>query len=297
MDLTPQRLLPHITAQLRPGARVVVATSGGPDSQALLHALSMLRQALGIAGLWAVGIDHGLRPEAADELAVARTLATAHGIAFEVLPVHVARRGNRLAQARAARYAALETFAATVQATDVAVAHTATDQVETVLFNLSRGSALRGAGGIRPRRGRLVRPLLHTPRAAILAYLAHHGIPYAQDPSNKDLRRARARLRATVHPALAGLNPRFEAHIARFADAAREDDAYLVRLARRRLEAARRPGGALLAAAVAAAPAPLARRMLVRWLREAGVEADASTVRQLRAAATHAPPTGAAESC
>ncbi|HET6345540.1 MAG TPA: ATP-binding protein, partial [Myxococcota bacterium] len=80
MDLSAERLLPQIATQLAPGARVIVAASGGPDSQALLHALIMLRQPLKIAALWAVGVDHGLRPEAADELGLARALATAHGV-------------------------------------------------------------------------------------------------------------------------------------------------------------------------------------------------------------------------
>src|SRR5688500_18479479 len=98
------RLLPRLRHLLPPRTRVLIATSGGPDSQALMDVLGRLRAELDLV-LFAVGIDHGLRPDAARELDLAAALAAEHGIPFARRTVSVSPRGNLLEAARRARYA------------------------------------------------------------------------------------------------------------------------------------------------------------------------------------------------
>jgi tRNA(Ile)-lysidine synthase len=264
------------------GSTVLLAVSGGPDSQALLDLAARVKDALGLR-LFAAGVDHGLRAEAARELDLAAALADSHGIPFARLRVTVPGGGNLLAQARRARYAALRRHAREVGARRIALAHTATDQVETVLMRLARGSALRGAAGIPERRGSLVRPLLGIDRPAIERYLNERGIPFATDPSNADPRRARARLRASVLPTLAGLNPGFAAQFARFARLARADERLLARLAARELVRAGGALGSLDTAVLGGLEAPLLRRVLAAWLAAHEIPVRASWLARLRA--------------
>jgi len=264
-----------------PGARVVIATSGGPDSQTLLDLCGRLRVTLGWAGVWALGVDHRLRPEAAQELTLAAELARSHGIPFETVRVTVSRRGNLLAAARRARYAALMAFADRVGADRIAVAHTATDQVETILHNLSRGAALNGAGGMRPRRGRLVRPLLAVGRREVEAYVAERGLACAQDPSNRDERRSRVRLRHEVLPVLRLINPEMEAAVGRFAAQAQRDDALLQRAAQRELVSRLGPLDSLAVAGATTLPQPLLLRMLRAFLLRHRLPADRALLKRL----------------
>ena len=121
--------------------RVMVACSGGPDSQVLLHALWSLRDQHRCA-LIAATVDHGLRPEAASEAAPVRALAAELELEFVGLSVEVAQGASLQARAREARYAALLSCAAGQGAERVAVGHTLDDQAETVLARLLRGAGL-----------------------------------------------------------------------------------------------------------------------------------------------------------
>lgn len=205
------------------GARhVLVACSGGPDSQALLHVLHTLREVHGCA-LSVAGVDHGLRPEAAGELALAGELAQRLGLAFQVLSVRVPDGASRQAQARKARYAALLAHARTVDAQRIAVGHTLDDQAETVLARLLRGAGIEGLSGAAPKRADgVVRPLIDCERTLVHAYVAEAGVAVAHDPSNRDPRYLRVRVRGTLLPALAVENPRLAQHLAQLADDARE---------------------------------------------------------------------------
>ena len=269
-----------------PGSRVVVATSGGPDSQALLALVAREREALGLGDVWALGVDHGLRPEAPVELELAAELAARLGVPFRTRKVDVEKTGNLMAAARKARYAALEGFADEVGADRIAVAHTASDQIESVLLNLARGAGLRGAGGIRQKRGRVIRPLLRTSRDEILAFLEGEQIPFATDPTNRDLRRARAMIRHQVVPLLRKLNPGLELAFGRFSDAGQHDDDLLSRLAGRDLAERLGPLDSLDISGFSAKPVPLAFRVLKAWLKLHGLSADRDTLVRLFAVAS-----------
>jgi tRNA(Ile)-lysidine synthase len=202
--------------------RVLVACSGGPDSQVLLHVLSALRATHGCE-LIAASVDHGLRPEAAGELALVEALAGQLGLRFLKLQVTVPAGSSRQAQARTARYAALLRCAAEHAAERIAVGHSLDDQAETVVARLLRGTSIEGLSGIVPRRADgVVRPLIDVRRVEIMAYAAHHDLPFARDPSNQDARYLRVRIRRDLLPALALENPRLPEQLAALAEDARD---------------------------------------------------------------------------
>jgi tRNA(Ile)-lysidine synthase len=218
------------------GAILVLAVSGGPDSMALLHGAvavaSPHRWQLVVAHL-----DHGLRPDSAVDASFVTDAADALGLPWRLrrTDVAAAAAGDRIGiedAGRAARYAFLDEVADGLgSAALVLTAHSADDQAETVLLNLARGSGLRGLRGIPARRGRVLRPLLATRRAALRAALDEAGIAYRLDPTNADLAHARARVRADVMPALESLNPAAVDAVVRFAALAADDDTLLDALA------------------------------------------------------------------
>jgi tRNA(Ile)-lysidine synthase len=205
---------------------LVLAVSGGPDSTALLVLAARWAKRLKRAPkLIAVTIDHGLRPEAAREAATVKELARRLGVPHRTLRWRGRKPRTRLQEAaRYARYALLAEVAARARFAHILTAHTLDDQAETVLFRLARGSGLFGLAGMAhaaplPLNGVreifLVRPLLHLPKARLIATLQAARVAYAEDPSNRDPHFTRARLR-TLMPALAreGLDARGLARLA-----------------------------------------------------------------------------------
>lgn len=217
---------------VEPGLRVLVACSGGPDSTALLHALSMLRDELGF-DLVAHGVDHGLRAEAVLELDRVRTLALAIEVPFDTTRVDVSPGGNLQARARTVRHAALREAAARAGAVRIATGHTADDRAETLLMRLVRGTGLRGLAVIPPSAGELIRPLFRARRADVLLHVARHGLVCSNDPSNESTRFLRTRVRREVLPLLETLSPKVVEALCSLADAAGElDDDPLAELGR-----------------------------------------------------------------
>ncbi|MCA9610750.1 MAG: tRNA lysidine(34) synthetase TilS [Myxococcales bacterium] len=206
-------------ALLSRGERVLVAVSGGPDSAALLSVLARLDA----FELVAASVDHGLRPDADRDVAVAGELAASLGVPFHALRVEVAGEGASVqAAARDARYEALHALAAEVGASSIAVGHTLDDQAETVLSRLLRGASLLGLTGIEPRRADgVVRPLIDCRRAEVRAHVERFELPHVVDPSNANGRFERVRLRGAILPALAEEDPNVAVHLARLADEAR----------------------------------------------------------------------------
>jgi tRNA(Ile)-lysidine synthase len=205
---------------------LVLAVSGGPDSTALMVLAARWAKRLKRAPkLIAVTVDHGLRPEAAREAAMVKHLARRLGVPHRTLRWRGRKPRTGLQEAaRYARYALLARIAARARFAHILTAHTLDDQAETVLFRLARGSGLFGLTGMAAaaplpldgvREIFLVRPLLHLPKARLIATLQAARIAYAEDPSNRDPRFTRARLR-TLMPALAreGLDARGLARLA-----------------------------------------------------------------------------------
>jgi tRNA(Ile)-lysidine synthase len=225
---------------------LVLAVSGGADSMALLHGAASLAPGRGWQ-LVVAHLDHGLRTDSADDARFVAEAAEALGLPWEMRRTDVgsaaAESGTGIEEAgRQARYAFLEAVAADHGPEAlVATAHTADDLAETVLLNLARGAGTRGVRGIPGRRGRMVRPLLHVRRTALRAALADAGVEHRDDPTNLDIDRARAAIRAEVLPVLERLNPEAVAAISRYAALAGDEDAFLDALAAEELS--RRRGG------------------------------------------------------
>jgi len=210
---------------------LVIAVSGGPDSSALLVLAARWRAARKQGpALLAVTVDHGLRPESAREARAAKRLAAKLGIRHRTLRWTGSKPVTALQEeARRVRYQLLAAAARGAGASCVLTAHTLDDQAETVLLRMARGSGLSGLGAMArqtllPISGAddkkaavvLVRPLLDLPKARLIATLATMGISFADDPTNRDPRFTRPRLRELM-PALAaeGLDARRLALLAR----------------------------------------------------------------------------------
>lgn len=250
---------------LGPDDRVLAALSGGPDSAALVVALAALRRMGAVAELWALHVDHGLRPGSAAEADSCQLLCDRLEVPLERARVTVGP-GNLQAEARRARYAALRQVARRLGATRIATGHTRTDQAETVLLRLLRGSGARGLSGIPPRRGALVRPLIDRSRGEVLAFARQAGFSWLEDPTNRSPRFLRNRVRAEVVPLLERLSPSLERALARAADLLRDDERALDRRARRVIV----PGGACAQQRrLRAEPLAVRRRVVRRLWREA----------------------------
>lgn len=199
------------------GDRVVVAVSGGGDSMALLHVLGRLRAELGIE-LVAHGVDHGLRAEASAELDLAERLAHELGIEFSRSVLAVPDGGNLQARAREARYGALDAVRERIDARWVATAHHAGDRAETVLMRILRGTSPRGLAVLPAATQQRLRPFIRSPASAIRLHLERHGLAYATDPSNRNPRFLRTRIRHELIPLLEDLTPGATAHLNLLAD-------------------------------------------------------------------------------
>ena len=185
---------------------------------ALLDVLARLRSKLGFE-LVAHGVDHGLRPEAAAELDLAERHAAKVGVAFARTSVVVEPGGNLQARARTARYRALEAAQQKERATLLATAHHADDRAETVLLRLLRGSGPRGLAVLAPRSGSRLRPLVRARRSDVLLHLERHHVEFASDPSNRDRRYLRVRVREELVPLMNELSPGIVGHLNALADA------------------------------------------------------------------------------
>jgi len=185
---------------LAPGV-LGVAVSGGGDSMALLHLLAAR------GPVRAVTVDHGLRPEAAQEAAFVGEVCAGLGVPHDVLRWHWDGQGNLQDRARRARRRLIAGWAAPLGITHVALAHTADDQAETFLMRLAREAGVDGLSGMAAETAAQgvtwLRPLLGHGRAELRAYLRAHDLAWVKDPSNEDPRYDRVKARR----ALAALTP------------------------------------------------------------------------------------------
>jgi tRNA(Ile)-lysidine synthase len=182
-------------------------------------------------------------------------------------------------RAREARYAALEAVRLERGLAAVATAHTASDQAETVLMRLARGTSLKGAAGILPQRGSVVRPLLECTREQIEAFLREQGTDFVVDPMNADRQLFRARVRHEVLPVLSrAAGFAVTERLASFARLAAEDDALLSELAGTAWRRLALSDGSLDTVGLRALEPPLRRRVLVRLLTQAGALVDEATL-------------------
>jgi tRNA(Ile)-lysidine synthase len=261
-----------------PGSHVLVAVSGGSDSVALLFVLRDLaeNEKLTLVGL--AHLNHGLRPTADRDEQFCRELADRLHLRIAVKTEDVkgfasVRNLSVEDAARRIRYDFLEQAADAFGADRIAVGHTQDDQAETFLLKLIRGAGLTGLAGIRPRRGRIIRPLLDVARGDLRRYLSDLGEHWVEDESNEDVANPRNRIRHRVLPELdCAARASTRPAIARAAGLAREDTEWLDELAERRYMAlvqTSEDGVTIEATELAAEPAPVRRRVLLKALRVA----------------------------
>lgn len=174
--------------------RIGIALSGGSDSLALL----LLANATLGTQISAATVDHGLRSEAASEAIFAGSVCADIGVSHHILKPDRPISGNLQSSARTARYALLEDWADRENIAWIATAHHADDQAETLLMRLNRGSGVAGLAGVRARNGRVIRPLLSWRRDELAEIVRLSGITPVDDPSNRDDRYDRARLRKVL---------------------------------------------------------------------------------------------------
>lgn len=200
------------------GSRLLLALSGGGDSTALLHVLALLAKKQGFS-LFAHGVDHGLRAEASAELDGAEAHCQALAVPFSRTRLALTNGGNLQARAREARRAALLSAAQALNAESIATAHHADDRAETVLLRLLRGAGPAGLAVLPPRSGLWIRPQCRARKSDISLHLSRHGLAFAEDPSNRQTRFMRTRVRFEVLPLLEQLSPQIVSHLCALADA------------------------------------------------------------------------------
>lgn len=266
------------------GQHLLVAVSGGPDSIALLSLLDRLRPSWSLT-LTVVHFNYGLRGAESDgDESFVRTFCVERHLELIVqrpsLP-RAHRDSSLQAVARDARYAAMAQLADEVCADRIVLGHTADDQAETIVMWMLRGAGLSGLAGMPYRReGRIVRPLLSSTRADVLAYLAGEQLSYRQDSSNDSSTYRRNRIRHDVMPAMTRVVPAAARILQRQADLLRDDEEYLEEVTRAcvaRLVKAGPDGAAVLdRPGFAALSVAIQRRVLRSLLRRYDEQSRAS---------------------
>lgn len=255
---------------------MLIGVSGGADSVALTLLLLEVAPLARFTIPALAHVNHRMRPAADRDEAFCRQLAVQLGVPLVVESVDVPSyaRAEGLspeAAARRVRYAALHRIAAEVAADRIAVGHTQDDQAETFLLKAIRGAGATGLGGVYPRRGQVVRPLLDCSRAEIVRFLGDRGQAWVEDDTNQDLANPRNRIRHVVLPELdRAYGGPTRASLARTADLIREDGAWLDGWSERRFAdlVRERPDGLEMdRAELAAEPPPVRRRVLRQALR------------------------------
>lgn len=234
------QMLPH-------GCSVVVGVSGGSDSMALLSFLLSVKneRALNIV---VAHVNHGLRGADSDEdEEFVRGFCLANNLDVFVLKADIKKTaresGCGLEECgRNVRYRFFSELADKFGA-KIATAHTLSDNVETVIFNLTRGAGLNGLCGIAPVRGRIVRPMIYLTKGEIERYCEEAAVPYRVDASNFQAIYTRNKIRLQVLPLLKEINPAIESAVCRLTEQLSLDERYMEKRCEESLEKARVNGG------------------------------------------------------
>ena len=255
---------------LAPGRPLVAMISGGRDSTCLIDAAVRL---LGAGEVTALHVNYGLRDAAAADERYCAELCARLGVRLETRHAPIPPRGpdgaaegggNLQAWARRLRYEEAGELALRLDA-NIATGHTASDQVETILYRLAASPGRRALLGMVQSDGRLIRPLLGVTREQTTAYCEALGLGWREDHSNADERYARTRVRAGLLPALCAVHPAAEANVLRTAALLREETELLTEVVEKEL-------GGLSHIAIARLrelPAALARLVVIRLAEQA----------------------------
>ncbi|MBR5452027.1 MAG: tRNA lysidine(34) synthetase TilS [Clostridia bacterium] len=214
---------------------VTVALSGGADSVALLYAMREIAEKYNIR-LKAAHLNHLLRGEEANrDEQFCKDLCEKLGVALTVERIDINAIAKQTGEstelcARNQRYAFLQRAAG--ENGKIATAHTADDNLETVIFNLVRGTGVAGLGGIPPVRDNIIRPLIFCTREQIEEYLEQKGQSFCTDSTNSDEVYTRNFIRHSIVPKLEELNPAVKQSVAKMCDGIRADNEFITKSAR-----------------------------------------------------------------
>lgn len=217
-------------AMLRKNATVIVGLSGGADSVCLLHLLHSLKAEYNLK-LIASHINHGIRGEEAERDALfSKAFAQSLNVEFKLLNADCIKEANETGESleeagRRIRYEFFNSLAS--EGSVIATAHNSNDNMETVIFNITRGSALAGAKGIPPKRENIIRPLIFCTREEIEKYCEENGLDFVTDSTNTGDDYTRNKIRHLILPELKKLNSSAVEAFSRFSQSVRIDDDYL----------------------------------------------------------------------
>ncbi len=262
---------------------IIVGYSGGADSSLLLYVLGEIAKPRGIR-LYAAHINHMLRGDAADaDEQFCADMCERVKLPFFSVRAKVREMARERSQseeecARDVRYGFFREIRERIQrehegaVVRVATAHNATDNTETVIFNLSRGTAIKGACGIPPvRDGYVIRPILPIPKEQVLEYCSALGIEYVTDATNAETEYTRNRIRHNVLPELREINPSLESAVMRLSESLRRDAQYLDRVAEQCYREIRTEEvGRIEAVRLTALDEAVFSRVLCRYLEDEG---------------------------
>lgn len=263
------------------GDTVTVALSGGADSVALLHALWSLKDKLSIT-VKAAHLNHGIRGNEADrDEAFVKWLCLKFDIPIICetvdIPIIAKERAQSLELcAREVRYEFLSRNSDGL----IATAHTASDNAETLLFNLTRGSGTKGLCGIPPKRDNFIRPLIFCSRYDIEKYCIDNSLSYVTDSTNLEDDYTRNKIRHKIVTALKEINPSLEDAVTRATDILREDNQALDYFANEALFKALRNEG-LLCESLVNLPIGVAKRVIIKYAESFGLQLDYLHLNQL----------------
>lgn len=263
---------------IKPGERIGVGVSGGSDSMALVHFLHSISEELDIEVI-AIHVDHGIREESRDEANFVIEKCREMGVRaykFRIDSPKIAKEKNISLEtaAREGRYGVFNSLFKKDVVDKIALAHHLSDQAETILMHIFRGSGVAGARGMDPiRDGRFIRPLLSTSKEEILDYINFNNLDYVNDSSNADNTFTRNYLRNVLFPQITAKWPGAIGAIVNFGKAVKEDDDYINSQI---FDDAiiYEDKEAKIPLSYFIYPAPIISRMIIKALKNIGVEKD-----------------------
>jgi len=218
------------------GDRIVCGVSGGADSVAMLRALLILKEKISFE-VCVAHLNHMLRGEESERDAeFVKKICIELDVEFYSEKIDINELAEKKGEsielaARNARYSFFDRVMSSWNGNKIATAHNADDNLETVIMHLIRGSSLNGLGGIPPIRGKVIRPLIETPRLQILEFLASIGQSYVEDSTNSQRLYTRNKIRLDILPILNSINPKASEAVVKNSMLLRQDEAYLNTLA------------------------------------------------------------------
>lgn len=260
------------------GEQVTAAVSGGADSMVMLDCLLHCGRNLNVR---VVHLNHSLRGVESDkDYMFVKDYCKANGLPFyyrkeDVNKIAKEKKVSQETAGRLLRYAFFEEFSGRVS-----LAHTLSDRVETMLFNMARGSALSGLASIPKERGKYIRPLIDFTKEQVYEYADRFKIKYREDTTNQDTIYRRNYIRHEIIPLFERINPKFEAGLKDMMDSIRQDDEYLYLLADEQLKGYRSEEG-IETAQLNALPFPIKSRVIMRIVQENAIEPDRESLMRI----------------